>query len=72
MVIDVGWDDVNGGLLKVEDIKKARAEEVGYMEGRSICRIVLKRGFVETRVWQLVRRTSFFLFGGTGCTKHFV
>ena len=36
VIAEIGWDDVNGGELKEEDTKKARAEEVGYMEGRKI------------------------------------
>ena len=30
------WDDVKGGKLNVEDVKKARAEEIGYMKQRGV------------------------------------
>ena len=30
------WDDVKGGKLRVEDVKKARREEVQYMKKRGI------------------------------------
>ena len=36
VIAEIGWDDVNGGELKEEDTRKARSEEVGYMEGRKI------------------------------------
>ena len=33
---EAAWDDVRGGELNPEDVKKARNEEVGYMETRNI------------------------------------
>ena len=30
------WDDVNGGELKIEDVRKGRSEEIGCMKGRRI------------------------------------
>ena len=30
------WDDVRGGELKIEDVQKARREEVEYMERRGL------------------------------------
>ena len=34
--LDEAWDDVRGGVLPVEKVVEARAEEVGYMKGRNI------------------------------------
>ena len=34
------WDDVKGGKLKVEGVKKARKEEVNYMIKRGIWKVV--------------------------------
>ena len=34
VMLEEAWDDVKGGKLKMEDLRKARKEEVGYMNTR--------------------------------------
>ena len=49
-MLEEAWDDVKGGALKVEDVKGARKEEVGYM--------VKRRVWVEVPVGDCWRRTG--------------
>ena len=35
-IMQEAWDDVNGGELPMGEVKKARGEEIGYMENREI------------------------------------
>ena len=39
-LMEEAWDDVKGGKLKVEDVRKARKEEVSYMVKRGIWKLV--------------------------------
>ena len=34
--MEEAWDDVKGGSLSIEDVRKARIEEVAHMEKRGI------------------------------------
>ena len=40
IMLEEAWDDVKGGKLKIEDLRKARKEEVGYMTTRGIWEVV--------------------------------
>ena len=46
--LDMGnaWDDVNGGELPLKEVRSARKEEIGYMQGRGIWKLV-----PETECW---------------------
>ena len=35
-IMQEAWDDVNGGELRLGEVKKARGEEIGYMANREI------------------------------------
>ena len=39
-MLEEAWDDVKGGRLKMEDLRRARKEEVGYMTTRGIWKVV--------------------------------
>ena len=39
----VAWDDVHGKELDIEKVKAARSEEVKYIEGRGIYKVVDKQ-----------------------------
>ena len=48
-IIEEAWDDVKGGKLRLEDLRKARKEEVGYMVNRGIWEVVpVSRCWAET------------------------
>ena len=39
-MLEKAWDDVKGGELKIGDVRKARKEEVDYMQKRGIWKVV--------------------------------
>ena len=60
----IAWDDVKGGELRVEDVKRARKEEVEYMEKRGLWKRVSKEecwrvtGKAPVSTWRRPRNAS--------------
>ena len=34
------WDDVRGGMMRMDDVRRARREEIGYMQSKGIWKVV--------------------------------